>query len=352
MPILLGGLAEDGRLSVPLIGETAMAEALTMGLATGLFGAFVRPVGLRLWATGALLAAAVLDLAMVRASGGLVFALRGLAGIPEGVLLWITIGMIARTATPERWSGVFFAISTAAQFVVAALVTGYVEPRFHANGGFALVAGVMALAFPLAIASPTRFGPLPHGGEAGGAPSRLGWAALIGTVLFTAGGGAVGIYILPIAHQAGLGSNVAATALTASLAVQVLGGAVAAAAAGRVHFMAIFAAASAATLGTWAIYVSAPPAWLFIGSTVGAGFMGMLAAPFLVPLAIAADPTRRTAVQSGGAQLIGGALGPLLASRVVDAHNVQGSVYLGSALLLAGLALFAAVAALGRRAEA
>jgi hypothetical protein len=46
-------------------------------------------------------------------------------------------------------------------------------------------------------------------------------------------------------------------------------------------------------------------------------------------------------VQSGAAQLIGGAMGPLLASRVIGEHDVHGALWLGAALTLAGLAVVA-----------
>ena len=68
------------------------------------------------------------------------------------------------------------------------------------------------------------------------------------------------------------------------------------------------------------------------------GFFGIFVTPFLVPMTIDADPSRRAAVQSGAAQLLGGAFGPLVASRVVDDAHSRGVLYLGVAL-----ALYAAV---------
>jgi hypothetical protein len=65
----------------------------------------------------------------------------------------------------------------------------------------------------------------------------------------------------------------------------------------------------------------------------------MVVTPFLVPMTIEADPTRQAAVQSGGAQLFGGALGPFLASRIVGEQDVHGAVVLGAAMLLIALAL-------------
>jgi hypothetical protein len=46
-------------------------------------------------------------------------------------------------------------------------------------------------------------------------------------------------------------------------------------------------------------------------------------------------------VQSGAAQLLGGAFGPLLSSIVVGDGPVRGVLWLGAGLLLAGLAIIA-----------
>src|ERR1700753_2376330 len=48
MPLLLGALASLHRIEVSRIGDTAMAEALTMGLSTTACATFVRPHRLRL----------------------------------------------------------------------------------------------------------------------------------------------------------------------------------------------------------------------------------------------------------------------------------------------------------------
>ena len=48
-------------------------------------------------------------------------------------------------------------------------------------------------------------------------------------------------------------------------------------------------------------------------------------------------------MQSGAAQLLSGALGPLLASFVVGDRDVHGALWLGVGLLLAGLALSGAL---------
>jgi len=75
----------------------------------------------------------------------------------------------------------------------------------------------------------------------------------------------------------------------------------------------------------------------------------VLIGPFLVPMTIEADPSRRTAMQSGATQLLAGALGPLLASFIVSDADVFGAVYLGTGLILSGLAMMGALHLVGMR---
>src|ERR1700744_1112788 len=108
MPALLGALADAGRLSDAGIGLCATFESLMIGVSAGLCGAFLKPSRLRWLAGLSALALALLDLATMPASGTGVIIVRTLAGIPEGVLLWLTVGMIARSQTPERVAGLFW----------------------------------------------------------------------------------------------------------------------------------------------------------------------------------------------------------------------------------------------------
>src|SRR5262249_48930039 len=108
MSLLLAALAEEHRLSASGIGLGAMAEALSTGVVTGAAGILFRPVRLRTITVVATIALIALDLATLRTSGSGVLVVRTLAGVAEGVMLWISIGFISRTATPERWAAVLF----------------------------------------------------------------------------------------------------------------------------------------------------------------------------------------------------------------------------------------------------
>jgi hypothetical protein len=144
-----------------------------------------------------------------------------------------------------------------------------------------------------------------------------------------------------LAHQAGLTAGVANTALWVSLAAQVVGSATATALAGRVRWFTVFLVTTTVYLGVWWLFGQRIPGWIFVGANALGGLVGLFLAPFLVPMTIEADPSRRAAVQSGAAQLLGGALGPLLASLAVSDTNVHGVLWLGAGLMLAGQAALA-----------
>lgn len=342
LAVLLGGLAEEHRLSAQGIGLSAMIEALIMAITTGLAGAALKPHRLKLIGIVSSAVLCATNLAVLTAHNDVqVMAVRALCGVPEGLLLWITIGMIARTETPDRWAAVMFTALTATQLAISAAMAGWVLPRFGANGGFALI-GVLSLAgAPISLWLPSRYPPLPQVAGETGAPPPRGWIALAGTLLYVSAASAVAIYLVPLCIQAGLPTVVARTANSFSLAAQVLGGVLATAAAGRVKYFAVFVGGVVAYGAGYMVYGFAAPAWLFIAATALAGLTAIFINPFLVPMTIEADPSRRAAVQSGAVQLLGAALGPLLASRVVSQHDARGALWLGMALLASGLAIIA-----------
>ena len=337
LPALLGALADEHRLTESQIGLSAMLELLAMGISTGLCGLAQRPGRLRLIGIAASVALAAVDLAGMGANGALLLALRAMAGAIEGVLLWITIGFIVRTETPERWGGVFFTAQTAAQLALALVLSIFILPRYGADGAFAALAVVSLAGVIPALTTPRAYAPLPIRPGEHGAPPPRGWVALAATAIFVAGGGAVGVYLQPLAHAAGLSAGVARTALWTSLIGQVGGGALATAMAGRVRYLLVFVVGSALTLVVWTILGLDVPAWLFVADNVVSGVVSLVLAPFIAPMTIAADPTRRAAVQTGAAQLLGGALGPLLSSVIIGDGPVRGVLWLGGGLLLTGL---------------
>ena len=114
-PLLLGTLAQEGRISAAQLGHAATAELLLMGAASAYAGGRWKAERLRAIGIVSALALAALNVATVWTSGETVTLVRALAGVPSGILIWITVAMIARSPTPERWSGIYLTIQTLAQ---------------------------------------------------------------------------------------------------------------------------------------------------------------------------------------------------------------------------------------------
>jgi hypothetical protein len=342
MPALLGTLAENGRLSASGIGLCATFESLAIGVSAGLCGMAVKPRHLRILAAVATLSLAVLDFASIPASGTMVLVLRTLAGLAEGVMLWITVGMIARTETPERWAGAFWTTIVAMQLAMASAFI-WIIPHLGSEGGFAALGITALVGLAAAALGPKTYGDLPTAPGESGAPPLRGWWALLATLIYTAASGAVLVYLQPMAHEAGLNADVARLSLWVSLAAQVAGGFLATALAGRVHWFTVFCCSTVMFIAGWFAMTIHPSVWLFLASNALTGLNIVLIGPFLVPMTIEADPSRRTAMQSGATQLLAGAMGPWLASMIVSDADVFGAVWLGTGLILGGLALMAAL---------
>jgi hypothetical protein len=341
LPEILGDLADKHRITVSGIGLTATFEALSMGLTTAVASTWLPPARLKLIGAVALIVLAFADLATMRAQGGAVMAARMLAGVPEGCLLWIMTSMIARTKTPERWAGLFFIISTASQFALAFGFARWILPHYGADGGFAGLALISLSGLVVLIWVPKRFAPLPKPEGESGAPPPRGWFALLATLIYVGATSTVGIYVQPLAHEAGLGVDVARTSVWVSLVAQIAGGFAATVLAGHVRYFTAFIAATLTFVATWAVFLFHPPGWAFIAANAAGGLMGIFMSPFLVPMTIEADPSRRAAVQSGGAQVLAGALGPFATSFVVGDSDVHGAIFLGGAGLVVGLTMIA-----------
>src|SRR5579871_435180 len=163
VPVLLGALADERRLSDPDIGLVATIEVLAMGITTALAGMLVKPKHLRLIGLVGTLALALADYATASSSRLGVFALRGAAGAIEGVMLWITVAMIARTATPERWAGVFFTGQTLSQLLLAIGLAVVILPRWGATGGFVAIAACALAGAGAAMVGPSRLADLDPG---------------------------------------------------------------------------------------------------------------------------------------------------------------------------------------------
>lgn len=342
-PVVLGGLAEAGRLSASGIGLAATAELLTLGLGCGVAAAVLKPTGLRAKLALACVGHALCNLASLWVADGALIGLRGVTGLFAGVMLWSTVGMIARSARPERQAGIFVTVQTLAQLLLAALLPRTVMPSWGVDGALAALAAISLTAAAAAFAGPRAFAPLPKAEQGGGRLSGLAWAGLAAVFLYLAFIVAIWVYLEPLAATVGLSPGQAHDAVAAALAMQVVGGLAATLAGERLKASHVLIGAGLLNLGLVAALSAHPGGALFFGLVAAFGFLWLFVLPFHTVLLIAIDPSRRAAMQLGAAQLLGSSAGPLAASLLVGDTDVGGAMKLAAACLVAALALIVGV---------
>jgi hypothetical protein len=340
--VLLEALVVEKRLSTAGLGWATTAELLTLGLGIILAGSVLRPIRLRQRAALAALVLVVVDLLVLKQSGLSIVFNRGVAGFAEGLLVWLPGCMIARSASPARWAGIFLTLQAVGQLAFTALMPLTLMQNWGANGGFIGLAVTAAVAILAAPFIPSSFVDLPKPARNEGASIFQSPAALaslvcvLGIAAFSIG---LFAYLGPLATQAHLDTRLLGFAVSASLAAQIVGSAIAAVAAKKFTYYPIFALCVLINVAVlWTFFVMPAPV-IFIAASAVFGFFWMFFLPFQVPLVIEADPTRRVAVILSGAQLLGCAAGPYLCSFfVTDADSrpalfVCGACFLGSFVL-------------------
>ena len=341
-PLLLGGLEAAGRLTASQLGLAGMAELVAMGIGAALVGPMFGERRLRLAAIASGLLLAGLDLATTRVSGDLLILVRAVAGLPAGAMIWLITGMIVRSPRPERWAGLYLTIQTLLQLAVVSAIGAFVIGTFGPNGGFVVLAALTVSAVLAGVAVPSAYAPLVETEEnPKGLPSARGWIALAAVFCFQAFILAVWIYAEPLSRQSGHPPNIASLAFAASLAAQVAGGATATALAGRLSWFWSLTIAVVLAGVVLVVMASLPSASVFLVAATVFGFVWLFASPYLTPLAIEADPSRRAALLGPGASLLGCGAGPLLASFVVSGSDVRPAVWLGVGLALVTLLIVA-----------
>jgi len=267
--------------------------------------------------------------------------LRALTGAAGGVLIGVTACMIARSAAPERWAGIYLSVQTLAQFVLAAVMTAWIDPggAVQADFGMLAIAGLGSAVASLALPRAFQVLPTPSGKGSFAMPPPRGLAALACVFLVLTFIVSIWVYYDPIARQAGLSSHISDTAVYVSLAFQVLGGTFATLSAGRLRWFPVFLVCAAVDLGMIALlgtHLSAP---LFLIDAAVFGFIWLFILPYLVPMIIEADPTRRSAVLTSGVGLLGSSAGPTMAGLIISPDDTRGALWFGAACLLCSLAI-------------
>jgi predicted MFS family arabinose efflux permease len=335
-PVVLGALLTDAHINLVQLGHAASIELLVMGLTAALAAAFLAPRQLRTVCIVAGLVFALGNYFTPVARGETVTAVRAITGAAGGLLIWITASMIARSAAPDRWAGIYLTVQTLAQFIFAAIMT-WINPNNAVRGDFGLLAVAGLVCVVASFALPSEFVALPtvaveHERSFVMPPAR-GFVALGSPFLLMMCIVGIWVYYEPIARQAGLSVHISDMAVYISLAFQVLGGTLATLTAGRLKWFPVFVICAAVDFGMIALLGVHPSALLFLVDAAVFGFIWLFILPFLVPMIIEADPSRRSAVLISGVALLGASLGPTLAGMIITPDDTRGALWLGATCL-------------------
>ena len=328
-PVLLGSLVMDHRLSTAALGWATTAEFTTLALGIWLAATLWNPTHLRARVTLAALLAIIADCLVRGEHGTGILINRSVAGLPEGVLVWVTGCMVARSPTPTRLAAIFFTLQNVSQFAFAAVVPATLMHWYGTDSGFLALAGTAALAIVAAPFAPASFVELPAASTDGA--GRIGYTPAVVACLvcvFLVAAFSIGLfaYIEPLGAQAHLDALTIGYAVSAVLGASTLGSALAAVAAGRLSHYAVFAACMLINTVVLLVFAAMPGTLPFLLAAALFGFFWLFFLPFQTPMAIGVDPTRRIAVLLPGAQLLGAAAGPLLISFFVTDTDARGAL--------------------------
>lgn len=336
-PVVLGGLADAGRLGVDQLGWAVTLEFLAIGLGVGLADAFLPLHRCKLIGCVGALALTAVNLLGLEASGLGILLVRAFAGVSEGALVWLTTLMIVRSPTPGRWGGVFLISQAVLQVACAAGIPILVSPVLGANAGFATLAASALLAVALALLLPNRLAPLStcqadKEGRAEAIP-KAAYVSLVAVFLLFSFFIGFLAYLEQLAGQAGLTSVQGGLAVATALGSSIVGSGLAAVQADRIPYHRAFLACLPVFLIVLVGLGRLPGPQAFIAFAGLHGFVWGFLQTLQPTFVIESDPSRRAALRAPSVQAVGAAAGPLLCSFFVSAHEVRG------ALVAAGVCL-------------
>ncbi|WP_295517276.1 hypothetical protein [uncultured Pseudomonas sp.] len=343
-PLLLGELFTSGRASLDGLGLVAMGEIVALGLGVMLGEVLGQRLELPPLLLPAILLATGTDLLSAQAVGDLpLLGLRALAGLGEGLLLWAAVALMVRQPRAEWLSGLFMALQTFCQGLLAAALALWVLPNAGILGGFLLLSAVTALALPLLIVLPRRLAPVARQTSN---PSSPGWTLPRGLLLACVGAqlaaiGALWAYLEPYGEALGLPPGQAQSLIALSLGAQLLGGLAGAGLVSRLPARVTLVLATL-LLGTLAILIHGLPVGAhlaFVGLCLLFTFIWQTLTPFQIGLALSLDPSGRTATLVPSLQLLGCAAGPALASLWLNGAEVRPAALASALLSLLALSL-------------
>lgn len=345
-PLLLGALAEAGRIDASNIGWVAMAEGLASAVGTGIASAALKPVRLRFVLGVALSVALAMNVLTLQVTGVLpLVAIRLCHGVTCGILIWIMVTMLTRIPGPARLLAIYGTALSGSALLFAYILAAFLLPLYGATSGYALIAILDVLGLLLLPLVPLGFAPV-AGAKGPGLPEGRGLVALLAVFCHFAGLLSIWVYAQPIG--VGLGNAVATSrlAISAAIAAQIIGGLCATVFAPRLKALpALITCVGLASVGLGLIRVGGE-----IGLIGGLSLMGltwMFGGSLHMPFLLQADPSKRAGLQMSTAQSLGAAAGPAMAAVAAGAFGATSVLIVGA--LLFGAAAILAFASLAHK---
>jgi hypothetical protein len=320
--LLLPELAREGRLSLPQLGQVAMAEALGTLVAIAIGNARFRPKHLKLFTVVVAATGAILDLATPHLSGAGIMGARFAHGICSGSLLWMWTNFLTRTANPGRLVAFDVAMQS---LIVAALASWFsmvIIPHHGVAGAFVIYAIFYGGVGLISLLIPDAFDPLPgHHGTV--MPTPAGLVGLLGVFALIAGIVGTWVYLKPYGERIGLSTEQAGFAVSAALGCKVAASLLMTLIAGWLRPTRTLLFLACASIATLLFLLNVESSTWFVAGVAVFGFLWMSTTPMLMPLLIEIDPSRRSAIHIGTAQLLGAASRPALASVAISSGDVS-----------------------------
>jgi hypothetical protein len=330
-PLLFGGLAEEGRLGLSQVGLAIPIQAFIMGAVNLGADLVLQRRHQRLLTLTCVSVLAVLQVFYIGRSGASALILCALCSVPQGLLLWIAMGVIARAPVPARLMAYSEIAITLLKLLVSSMLAAVLLPRWGIDAGFAISAFVVAIGFWAAMVVPDEvIAASSDRKQAAAALPSAGWIALAVVLLIWTGTMSIMSYLLPLASASGLSPGAAHGSFVAALIGQITGGLFAAATSKRLSYSIALAVGGLIAASALAAFLFHTGTLQFWAASAAFGFTFAFSAPFLMPMLIQADPSKRAASKFMGAALTGSALGPLLSSRVVGEWGAYGALYMAA----------------------
>jgi hypothetical protein len=343
LPVLLGNLMQEGRLTTQQIGQAATIELLAMGLASAVAGARLPPRRIRLVGVGAGMMMVVANILTIFASHAGILLARGVSGIGCGLLVWVLVNFFIRSERPSKWVGLYLILQSVVSLAFVSLFSAVLIPRFGINGCFAALAVLSTGIAALSLLLPKAFSAIGGGLHSIRMPPPRGVIALVVALFYSAGVLAAWAYAEALLRERGIGGFWIGRAFALGFVMQILG------------------AGLASLIG-----YRLSPRWIIVGASLGGGvagfamlnadttalaliavaifsFLWMLAVPQITPFVLASDPSKTAALQTGSAQAIGYAVGPALASTWVRTGDVGPAIWVAAGCFAIALAAIAAL---------